>query len=188
MCIHVDENDTAIGSVTKRDCHRVGPGGELILHRAFSVTFPGYFTNTCCSHPLFEIEEERNESNALGIKLAARRRLNFELGIPTEEVDPNDFCYLTRIIYKSTGDGVWGEHEVDYILFLQKDVTLNPNPDEVSELCYVPKNKLESFLSDLNAPITPWFNLIVRHRLNQWWDNLDNLSSYEDHQTIHSFK
>lgn len=28
--------------------------------------------------------------------------------------------YLTRIHYKAQSDGVWGEHEIDYILFLQK--------------------------------------------------------------------
>ena len=25
----------------------------------------------------------------------------------------------------------WGEHEMDYILFVQADVTLKPNPEEV---------------------------------------------------------
>lgn len=31
--------------------------------------------------------------------------------------------YLTRIHYKAQSDGVWGEHEIDYILFLQKVAT-----------------------------------------------------------------
>lgn len=30
--------------------------------------------------------------------------------------------YLTRIHYKAQSDGVWGEHEIDYILFVQKVV------------------------------------------------------------------
>lgn len=30
-----------------------------------------------------------------------------------------------------------GEHEIDYILFIQADVTLAPNPEEVSDTKYV---------------------------------------------------
>lgn len=33
----VDDRDNFIGPVTKRECHRVGPDGEVPLHRAFSV-------------------------------------------------------------------------------------------------------------------------------------------------------
>jgi len=35
-------------------------------------------------------------------------------------VTPEELTYLTRIHYKAQSDGVWGEHEIDYILFLQK--------------------------------------------------------------------
>lgn len=35
-CILVDTNDRAIGSASKRDCHKV-EGDEIRLHRAFSV-------------------------------------------------------------------------------------------------------------------------------------------------------
>lgn len=36
-CILVDELDRPLGQSTKRDCHRVGPDGDIKLHRAFSV-------------------------------------------------------------------------------------------------------------------------------------------------------
>lgn len=36
-CILVDVNDQATGHASKRDCHRVGDNGKLLLHRAFSV-------------------------------------------------------------------------------------------------------------------------------------------------------
>lgn len=36
-CILVDELDRPLGQSTKRDCHRVGPNGDIKLHRAFSV-------------------------------------------------------------------------------------------------------------------------------------------------------
>jgi isopentenyl-diphosphate delta-isomerase len=73
-----------------------------LLHRAFSVflfndqhelllqqrsmakiTFPGYYTNTCCSHPL---AHESTDPPIHGVIQAAIRKLNQELGIPKEEV------------------------------------------------------------------------------------------------------
>ena len=102
-CITVDLEDNEVGHRTKRECHEWEKiEGEGLLHRAFSVflfnssgklllqqrsdakiTFPGYFTNTCCSHPLYTPEEREGE---LGARTAARRKLNQELGIPPEEV------------------------------------------------------------------------------------------------------
>lgn len=43
------------------------------------------FTNTCCSHPLHTVEELQEEE-ALGVRRAAQRRLQAELGIPMEQV------------------------------------------------------------------------------------------------------
>jgi isopentenyl-diphosphate delta-isomerase len=96
-----------------------------LLHRAFSVflfdeegrlllqqradekiTFPGCWTNTCCSHPLnvaseLETEQQKGELRYLansalclnadrletvGVKVAARRKLEQELGINPQEV------------------------------------------------------------------------------------------------------
>lgn len=51
------------------------------------ITFPDCYTNTCCSHPLHDIEGEREEINAMGIRKAAQRRLNYELGIPYSQVN-----------------------------------------------------------------------------------------------------
>ncbi len=36
------------------------------------------------------------------------------------QVTPEEMTYLTRIHYMAQSDGVWGEHEIDYILFMQK--------------------------------------------------------------------
>ncbi|KAH8312037.1 hypothetical protein KR044_009082 [Drosophila immigrans] len=207
QCILVDENDKATGAASKAVCHRVDPEtNDLKLHRAFSVflfntkgemliqrrslqkiTFPDTYTNACCSHPLHDIEQERLEVNALGVRLAAQRRLNYELGIPTEEIQPEDFHYLTRIHYANAGDGIWGEHEIDYILFLKKDVTLKPNNNEVSEVRYLRREEIDDAVSKFNAPMTPWFDLILRHRLKQWWDNLHDLKKIEDLQNIQRF-
>ncbi|XP_064081730.1 isopentenyl-diphosphate Delta-isomerase 1-like [Macrobrachium nipponense] len=203
-CILVDENDKNIGSSSKRDCHLMHNGSSL-LHRAFSVflfnssgellvhrrseakiTFPGYYTNTCCSHPL-HTSDEIIEENALGVRLAAQRRLEFELGIPREQALPQDFTYLTRIHYASPSDGMWGEHEMDYILFLTKDVSLKPNENEVQDVRYIKREDFPQFLKNLhtnNIPITPWFDLICQKFLPLWWENLDNIDRFIDHTNI----
>jgi len=103
-----------------------------LLHRAFSVflfnsknelliqqratekiTFPDMWTNTCCSHPLGipgEGGAELAEAVA-GVKRAAQRKLDHELGIKAAQVPIEDFKFLTRIHYKAASDGKWGEHE-----------------------------------------------------------------------------
>ena len=102
-CILVDEEDQAIGSDTKKNCHLNVNIAAGKLHRAFSVflfnsdsklllqqrarekiTFPECFTNTCCSHPLHRTEEL--EEGGVGVKRAAQRKLKQELGIPPEQV------------------------------------------------------------------------------------------------------
>lgn len=153
----------------------------------FQITFPGHFTNTCCSHPL-HTPLETTEENALGVRKAAQRRLEFELGIPPEQAMPEDFIYLTRIHYASPSDGMWGEHEMDYILFLQGNVLLNPNENEVQDVRYVKREDFENFLKGLkesSIPITPWFHLIAQKFLPLWWKNLDNLDKFTDHHHIH---
>lgn len=165
LCITVNENDVAIGHQSKKDCHLMENIDKGLLHRAFSVllfnqnnellitrradckiTFPSYYTNACCSHPLFSLDPEREEKDALGIRRAAHRKLHQELGIKLSDINLEDIKYITRILYKSPSSGVWGEHELDYILVVHKDVHLDLNPDEVSEAFYVKKNDLAKFL------------------------------------------
>lgn len=85
-------------------------------------------------------------------------------------------------------NGYWGEHEIDYVLFMQKDnITLSPNPDEVSELRWVSKSEINDFVKNLTLPLSPWFKLILKHKLPLWWDNLDALEKVQDHDTIQRF-
>ncbi|XP_041824502.1 isopentenyl-diphosphate Delta-isomerase 1 isoform X2 [Melanotaenia boesemani] len=206
MCIVVDSNDRKIGADTKKNCHLNSNIDKGLLHRAFSVflfnseeklllqqrsdakiTFPGCFTNTCCSHPL-HTDSELEEADAAGVRKAAQRRLGAELGIPLEQVTPEEMTYLTRIHYKAQSDGVWGEHEIDYILFMQKDVDLNPDPNEIKTHCYVSKEELKLMLEKAEKQeleVTPWFRLIANTFLFRWWDNLHNLKQFTDHHNIH---
>ncbi|XP_062349873.1 isopentenyl-diphosphate Delta-isomerase 1 isoform X1 [Cinclus cinclus] len=206
MCILIDENDNKIGAETKKNCHLNENIDKGLLHRAFSVflfntenklllqqrshakiTFPDCFTNTCCSHPLSH-PLELEENDAIGVRRAAQRRLKAELGIPMEQVTPEEISYLTRIHYKAKSDGIWGEHEIDYILFVQKDVTLNPDPNEIQSYCYVTQKELKQLLDKAarnEVKITPWFKLIAETFLFKWWDNLNNLNRFVEHEKIH---
>uniref|UniRef100_A0A915DMR4 isopentenyl-diphosphate Delta-isomerase n=1 Tax=Ditylenchus dipsaci TaxID=166011 RepID=A0A915DMR4_9BILA len=127
QCIHVDKNDQPICSVSKEDCHKAS-----VLHRAFSVfifdtqkrlllqkrakekiTFPGVWSNTCCSHPLYN-QAEMDENQAMGVKRAAARKLENELGISNIPLDK--FHMVGRFTYDFMSDKVWREHEIDYAL------------------------------------------------------------------------
>lgn len=88
---------------------------ELLLQQRASekITFPDLWTNTCCSHPL-GIPGETGSAlpdAIMGVKRAAQRKLDQELGIKKEQVPLEDFHFLTRIHYKAPSDGKWGEHE-----------------------------------------------------------------------------
>ena len=162
----VDIQDRVIGARAKADCHLMANIEKGLLHRAFSVllynssdqflltqrtatkiTFPGYYTNACCSHPAASIEEVDPSDEFIGSKRAAKRRLVFELGIKPEQLSLNDIHFMTRIVYKAgSDDPVWGEHELDHVLVIKKDLDVNPNPCEVMSWQYVNQQELEHLL------------------------------------------
>ncbi|XP_071158197.1 isopentenyl-diphosphate Delta-isomerase 1-like isoform X2 [Mytilus edulis] len=166
--------------------------GQLLLQQRSDakITFPDNFTNTCCSHPL-NTDPELEEGNAIGVRRAAQRKLKHELGISPEQVSVDDFKYLTRIQYKAGNqpeDGIWGESEIDYILFIQKDVDLNINTNEVKSYRYLSQDQLRDFLATSDSEgrlITPWFRLITDRFLYKWWSKLGDLETEMDHKTIY---
>ncbi|KAJ3013283.1 hypothetical protein NUW54_g1635 [Trametes sanguinea] len=148
--------------------------GKLLLQQRASekITFPDMWTNTCCSHPLDDFEQEKIEKDQLGVRVAASRKLEHELGIPQSQTPVDEFQYLTRIHYLAPSDGLWGEHEVDYILFITRDVTVKPNLNEIRDYKYVDKAELQAMFEDPSNSFTPWFKLIARDFLFGWWDEL----------------
>ena len=99
--------------------------GKLLLQQRATekITFPDMWTNTCCSHPLDDFEEEKVEKDQLGVRVAASRKLEHELGIPKSQTPIDEFQYLTRIHYLAPSDGLWGEHEGE------RGTAIQHNPD-----------------------------------------------------------
>lgn len=55
------------------------------------------------------------------------------------------FQYLTRIHYKAGSNSQWGEHEIDHILILRRDVDVKVNLNEVKATKYVCQEELKEF-------------------------------------------
>jgi len=194
MCIVVNEKDEITGKDTKEACHLMDNINKGLLHRAFSIflfnnenklllqqrsdkkiTFPSCWTNTVCSHPLYNAHKD--EANGVsGVKLAAQRKLGHELNIPASEVPITNMKFLTRIHYLAATDQKWGEHEVDYIIFIKSDkVTVNPNPGEVKDFKFVTMDEVRNIVSEAaqgKLKISPWFGLIFKQFLSSWWEKL----------------
>lgn len=165
-----------------------------LLHRAFSVllfnsenklmlqqragtkiTFPFFWANTCCSHPLY-VESELIEENAMGVKNAAVRKVAHELGIT--ELSVTDLHFLTKLHYEAVQDEQWGEHEIDWVLFAKKDVSHEINPSEVEAIQYVNAEELKAMFAEAaegKVKVAAWFQLIAEKFLFKWWDRLDEI-------------
>ena len=184
--IQVTESDEVVGPISKLDSHH-GDGviprafsvmlfdstGRLLLQRRAShkITFPNVWANSCCSHPLHS-EEEMELKDALGVKRAAVRKLEQELGIHPSQVPLEKFEFVTKMRYQARQDEDWIEREVDHCLVIHTDVDVNPNPNEVSEIKWVSQEDLEEMLvaDDPENVIAPWFRCIAARIMNDdWW-------------------
>lgn len=223
MLIAVDTDDMIIPSdssnyLSKKKGHTFNedtPRG--VAHRAFSVflfnsqnkmlltrratskiTFPGVWTNTCCSHPLYNMKPDEVDDcskpgvfpNFPGIKHAAIRKLQHELGISPEEVPHDNFRFLIRFHYWASDtitygkDAPWGEHEVDYVLFIKHPTetgpSLNINDEEVEEFKYVSIDELKAMMYNTDPENdtsdllwSPWFKGIMEQKGFEMWENLE---------------
>lgn len=164
------------------------------------------WTNTCCSHPLGVPSETGAQLDAAvnGVRRAAQRKLDHELGIRAAQVPLDKFDFLTRIHYKAPSDGKWGEHEskwlpdpctwalaliprsVDYIMFIKTDVDVEVNPNEVRDTRWVNAEELQTMFQDPALKFTPWFKLICNSMLFEWWSKMiaGQLESYKNEQQI----
>jgi isopentenyl-diphosphate delta-isomerase len=156
--ILVDPDDRVIGYASKARSH----DGQGTLHRAFSAfifnargelllhqrasgkrLWPGYWTNSCCSHP------RRGES----IAEAAERRLEQELGLSCALTVVYKFKY--RAQYSSAG----AEHELCHVLVGQTANPVQPNPTEVQAWRFIAPEELDREMAACPERFTPWVKL-----------------------------
>ena len=156
----VDAKDNVIGYDEKASCHLtptklhrafsifiVNSKGEMLVHKRSSLktTWPGFWTNACCSHP------RRGES----LEEATEKRLLFEMGF----VCPLE--YLFRFEYKSDYDETYGENEVDHVFFGLYDGVPKPNKGEVEDWKFVRLAELLEDVETRGARYTPWFKIAL---------------------------
>ena len=220
-CAAVDERDVFLRPASKFEVHRFdGATPTGVLHRAFSlflfdgagrlllqqraaskITFPGVWTNTCCSHPLVGLQppeidppEAVAAGRAPGATAAAIRKLSHELGVPPGALPASAFKFLTRLHYCAADGGAagspWGEHELDYILAARADgLLLAPNPEEVDAIRWVTQAELAAMMApETGLAWSPWFRIIARDFLPGWWADLEatlTTDAHVDAATIH---
>ena len=196
--IAVNEDDTVIGPMSKLEAHQ-GAGhyhrafsvllfntkGEMLLQQRSSdkVTFPNVWANACCSHPLYSPEELELE-NAMGVKRAAVRKLEQELGIDPAQVSTDDMVYMTKMRYSARMNQEWIERELDHIIVMCADVEINPNPNEVANTLWVDHDKMEAMLLEERAAdqaIAPWFRCIAARIMQpSWWSAFNDKDALAD--------
>lgn len=174
--ILVDSEDREAGFLSKAECH----DGGGVLHRAFSVflfnndgelllqqrseskrLWPGFWSNTCCSHP------RKGES----MQVATRRRLRDELNIETSL----EFVY--KFSYQATFGDAGAENELCHVYLGRAGDSVFPNAHEISGLRYVSSAGLLAEFDDSPERFTPWFKLEWLALLEE---HRDALSRYAD--------
>ena len=156
--IIVDAQDRILGHGTKAELHQ----GAGTLHRAFSIflfnaagdlllqqrsadkpLWPGFWSNTCCSHP------RRGESYGT----ATQRRLKEELGVEAT------LCFTHRFRYQAQFGDDGAEHELCSVYVGRLDGDPAPNPQEVSDWQWISPAALDEWLETNPESLTPWFKL-----------------------------
>jgi isopentenyl-diphosphate delta-isomerase len=115
----------------------------------------------------------------MGVKNAAVRKLEHELGIRQGVVPADQFRFVTRILYRADsasadaaadGGSKWEEWELDHVLFVNAEVTCEPVANEVAAVRYITKDNLLREIAEKPETFTPWFKLICRDILPRLWD------------------
>ena len=154
----VDSSDRETGTLDKAACH----DGDGVLHRAFSLfifnssgklllqqramgkrLWPGYWSNSCCSHP------RAGES----MDVAVARRLDQELGMVAELNFAYKFQYQAR--YESIGS----EHELCSVYLGTSESIPQQNLTEIEAYRWVSRAELNDWLAATPTQFTPWFKL-----------------------------
>lgn len=201
LVLCLDSDDNVIDSSSKFTTHH----GEGILHRAFSVlifdsegrllvqqrssdkiTFPAVWANSCCSHPL-DIDGE-NDDPIEGVKEAARRKLDQELGIPRTITNDWKFNHIGRFEYKCRWDSDWVEHEIDHVLIVEADCEVDFNRNEIQSVDWLDNDSLIQMMERKgrwkSQLIAPWFEAIFNNFLGSGDFTIDGIISNKKSEII----
>lgn len=154
--ILVDRDDNEVGHLSKALCH----DGDGVLHRAFSLflfndagelliqqrstqkrLWPGYWSNSICSHP------RRGES----LETATRRRLADELNFETS------LEHVYRFSYTAAFGDAGSENELCHVFLGRSTDDVRPNDSEIAAIRFVSARDLDRELRQLPRQFTPWF-------------------------------
>lgn len=172
--ILVDPDDNVLGYKAKSVCH----DGEGLLHRAFSVfvfdragrlllqrraagkrLWPGYWSNSCCSHP------RRGEDDLA----AAERRVREELGIAPR------LHFLFRFQYQARYRDLGAEHELCGIYAAVDDGPAAVNVNEIDETDWIDPDALDAALAERPDDYSPWLKLEWPRIRREYWDTVVRL-------------
>ncbi|MDX1518148.1 MAG: isopentenyl-diphosphate Delta-isomerase [Woeseiaceae bacterium] len=156
--ILVDSDDNETGYLSKADCH----DGSGVLHRAFSVflfdeagrlllqrraggkrLWPGFWSNSCCSHP------RRGES----MQVATERRMRDELNA-TAKLE-----YVYRFQYQAQYDETGAECELCHVFVGRIDAPVQPNDHEIESIRLLSVAEVNDELERSPGEFTPWFRM-----------------------------
>lgn len=159
--ILVNEKDEPRGLQEVKKAHK----GKGILHRGFSVfvfnrkselllqqrskqkfLWPGFWSDTCASHP------QEGESP----KRSARKRLKEELGFTCK------LRSIGKLLYKAKYKSIGAEKEVCWVFFGKYEGKIVPNPKEVAEIRWMQLRKLKRAIAHNPGQYTPWLKLQVK--------------------------
>ncbi|SMX25291.1 isopentenyl-diphosphate Delta-isomerase [Boseongicola aestuarii] len=159
--------DGELSPVDKLYAHRMGlrhravsvfvtRGHETLLQRRALDKYhtPGLWTNTCCTHPLWNEEAET----------CAVRRLNEEMGITGLVPE-----FRQTLEYRADVGKGMVEHEVVDIFAAKwrESVHLSPNPEEVADTSWISFDELGHAIKSHPERFTPWLRIYMddEHRV-----------------------
>ena len=169
--ILVDADDNETGSSSKARCH----DGNGILHRAFSLflfnddgrlllqqrssskrLWPGFWSNTICSHP------RQGES----MEQATQRRLLDELNIESQ------LEYVYKISYQARFGDAGSENELCHVFLGNAPNVIRPNDNEIAAVRFASASELDREFVEKPETLTPWFQMEWRALTTDYRDQL----------------
>lgn len=154
----VNSADEVVGYLDKSAAH----DGDGVLHRAFSLfifdgdgrlllqrraegkrLWPGYWSNSCCSHP------RKGET----MDEAIHRRLEQELGLRA------DLSFAYKFEYRATFEDLGTEHELCWVYLGRTVAEPVINTTEIMDWCWIDPATLTGAITAEPDRYTPWLKL-----------------------------